>query len=213
MVAAGVDFVGDDYVEYIEPFASAFQACFLNDDWFTCCRVDKRFSLGTYRAWRQGNAGCDVCLECQMFVCGIRVSQNVRRHPVFKRIITIALTNVAWVNDIFGAGKDFSSAGNHPDNEIVFRVVEKGESIQDVVDNMCLLIEEELHDLIYMKQTLVDIFGEDESIRCFLEMVDVQIDGQLMVYMENTRYKCNRGYVRIFRDADEKGKIETVPSG
>ncbi|XP_035700792.1 uncharacterized protein LOC118433206 isoform X2 [Folsomia candida] len=125
MVAAGVDFVGDDYVEYIEPFASAFQACFLNDDWFTCCRVDKRFSLGTYRAWRQGNAGCDVCLECQMFVCGIRVSQNVRRHPVFKRIITIALTNVAWVNDIFGAGKDFSSAGNHPDNEIVFRVVEK----------------------------------------------------------------------------------------
>lgn len=91
--------------------------------------------------------------------------------------------------------------------------MEKGESIQDVVDNMCLLIEEELHDLIYMKQTLVDIFGEDESIRCFLEMVDVQIDGQLMVYMENTRYKCNRGYVRIFRDADEKGKIETVPSG
>lgn len=42
MVSAGVDFMGDDYLEYIEPFVSTFQVAFLSDDWFTCCRLDKR---------------------------------------------------------------------------------------------------------------------------------------------------------------------------
>ncbi|XP_035700896.1 uncharacterized protein LOC118433259 [Folsomia candida] len=170
MVVAGVDFVGDadDYVEYIEPFASTFQVCFQSDDWFTCCRLDKRFSLRTYNSWRQWNAGPDVCLEGQLFVRGIRIPQKVRRHPIFKRIMTIVMSNVAWVNDMFGAGKDLSTAGNHPDNELVFRVLEKGEAIQDVVDDMCLLIGEELHDLIYLKQALLDIFGESENLLGFL---------------------------------------------
>lgn len=113
-------------------------------------------------------------------------------------MIAIASANIQMVNDILGVTKDFG----YGDGEVVFRVLYKGETLEGAVNSMCDKINQDLQDLILVKVTLLDIFGDEENLVRFLNLIDGIIDGQNFVYMENLRYKCRRGCVRLSREGN-----------
>ncbi|XP_021959800.1 uncharacterized protein LOC110855698 [Folsomia candida] len=190
-----------DEIEYIVETLQTIFDCY---QWHTISRVDKRYNLATFQYWGVVNSGGSWTLEMIAFVMGIRLSSEIRRHPVFRKMINIASGNTQLVNDILGMGKDF---GNHiegdVDSEHVFRVLTKGEILQDAVNSMCDKISQDLEDMILIKETLIDLFGEEENLVRFLDVIDTFIDGQNVTYVENIRYKCKRGYVSLSSEDDE----------
>lgn len=141
-------------------------------------------------------------LEAIVFLQKIVISPKIRRHPAFHQIQNIVVSNVQWINDILGVKKDFGyyQQSGDPDNEIVFRVVNKGEDLHSVVEETCLKMGEELQDLILVKEALVDLFGEDENLLRYFNVVDAFLDGQNQAYVENGRYQTSRGFVTLTRD-------------
>lgn len=92
--------------------------------------------------------------------------------------------------DLLGVRKDFSLNPTtcDPDSEVVFRVISKNHGIHSVVEDTCARIGEELRDLILLKNDLLLLFGEDEDLLKYLDLVDTFIDGQNQVYVQNARW-------------------------
>ncbi|OXA47216.1 uncharacterized protein LOC110855651 [Folsomia candida] len=197
-----------DEIEYVVETLQTIFDCY---QWHTISPVDKRYNLRTFQDWGVVNSGGSWTLEMIAFVMGIRLSSEIRRNPAFRKMINIASGNTQLVNDILGMGKDF---GNHiegeVDSELVFRVLTKGENLQDAVNSMCARISQDLEDLIFIKQTLIDLFGEEENLVRFLDVIDTFIDGQNVTYVENIRYKCKRGYVSLSKESDEEDVQFTI---
>lgn len=131
----------------------------------------RRTTLKTYHLWRMGSAGGEGILEVVAFASNLSIPDTTRVTPAFKRMVAIVMSNVAWIQDLF-------QSVSEGENEVNFRVQGKGESLEEAVSGTCSGLDEELHDLIMIKEALVNVMGVDEPLGKYLDAVDNLVDGQ-----------------------------------
>ncbi|OXA49048.1 hypothetical protein Fcan01_16402 [Folsomia candida] len=100
-------------------------------------------------------------------------------------------------NDLLGLRRDFSGSDEQVASEVYYRVSRMGMDLQTAVTATCADHDQLLLEYGHLKDGLLLIFGQDDELLEFFEVVDAYLWGQHWVYDGNDRYQFGKGKMVI----------------
>ncbi|OXA49047.1 hypothetical protein Fcan01_16403 [Folsomia candida] len=195
----GVDLLGrETYGNEIKSVVRANRQGFDGNEWYMTTKFEENYGIQSIKTFRGYNLLALWMIDVVAFTCRKYLhNEEIRNHVMFMEIEKIIQKSMYMGNDLFGLRRDFSGSNDEVASEVYYRVSRMGMDLQTAVTATCADHDQLLQEYGHLKNGLLLIFGQDEELLEFFEVVDAYLWGQHWVYDGNDRYQFGKGKMEI----------------
>jgi hypothetical protein len=137
-----------------------------------------------FKFLRRHDAGCEAFIELAALIVGITLPDSMKQNIIFRRVIDLACTITAYVNDLFGVRTDVEKGEGF--SLVMFKA--KTMPLAEAFQQVNLVVQEQTANLIALAGRLRALYPKNKRLDKYLRVIEHLVDGHVHYCTYNRKY-------------------------